>query len=354
MFRSSVPRGGGGGGGYGGCSLGGPGIEGVFHEWGHGMLCAGLLDLWRCRNGGGFATDHGQPGEHHKTTHQIDKPWKGFFHGGYPGGGGYEILADDPNWGYAITAITSTLAAQEDTTPMHVYAHLGEERGLWSKEERHPRRGRLDGANRRPIRRVRLPAGISIPRLRRRSSNRSFLVPVDVEKRIYRCPTAEAPDPFGVSISRLVPDDGAKKITVDFQGDLRSGHLLRLAGVHRRGRQERPLSLLAALEQGQDVDGHQAGRQTLVADRHRHPQSAHARTPNATHFLYEGAFVYTISLPGHTQRGDTRIGVRVRGRQQQHGPRIPRTRRQAYLPVEGKPYHSLDMIPTLSAAERKH
>ena len=49
--------------------------------------------------------------------------------------------------------------------------------------------------------------------------NRSFLMAVDKEKGIYRCPPSEAPEPFGVSISRLLPRPGAKQITVDFLGD---------------------------------------------------------------------------------------------------------------------------------------
>jgi len=44
-------------------------------------------------------------------------------------------------------------------------------------------------------------------------------VPVDTAKGIYRCPSGEAPEPFGVNISRLVADPGAKKLTVDFQGE---------------------------------------------------------------------------------------------------------------------------------------
>ena len=210
--------GGGGGGGYGGCGLGGPGIEGVFHEWGHGMLHGGLMDFGGAETAADSLQIMGNPANIHKTAHQIEKPWKGFFHGGYPGGGGYEILADDPNWGYAITSITSTLAAQEDTTPMHVYAHLGVERGLWSKQDAIRSMGDLMGQIGARLAEFDCQQEYQF-RTHAGAVNRSFLVPVDAEKGIYRCPTAESPDPYGVSISRLVPDEGAKKISVDFKGD---------------------------------------------------------------------------------------------------------------------------------------
>ncbi|MHC4504076.1 MAG: LamG domain-containing protein, partial [Planctomycetota bacterium] len=210
--------GGGGGGGYGGCSLGGPGIEGVFHEWGHGMACGGLLSL----GGGETAADSlqimGNPANIHKAEHQIRRPWKNLFHGAYPGGGGYEIIADDPNWGYAIAAITSTLAADRDRTPMHVYAHLGEERGLWKKGEGIRGVGDMLGQVG-----ARMPEFDCQQEFQFRqmfgAANRSYLMAVDKAEGLYRCPPSEAPEPFGVSISRLVPDPGAERITVDFQGD---------------------------------------------------------------------------------------------------------------------------------------
>ncbi|MHC4248460.1 MAG: LamG domain-containing protein, partial [Planctomycetota bacterium] len=210
--------GGGGGGGYGGCSLGGPGIEGVFHEWGHGMACGGILSL----GGGETAADSlqimGNPANIHKAEHQIKRPWKNLFHGAYPGGGGYEIIADDPNWGYAIAAITSTLAADRDRTPMHVYAHLGEERGLWRKGE--GIRGVGDMLGQVGARLAEFDCQQEFQfRQNFGAANRSYLMAVDRAKGLYRCPPSEAPEPFGVSISRLVPEAGAARITVDFQGD---------------------------------------------------------------------------------------------------------------------------------------
>jgi len=182
------------------------------------MLCGGLLSYGGAETAADSLQVMANPANIHKTGHQIEKPWKGFFHGCYPGGGGYEILADDPNWGYAITAITSTLAAQEDTTPLHVYAHLGAERGLWSKKDAIRGMGDLMGQIGARLAEFDCQQEYQF-RTHAGAVNRSFLVPVDAKQGLYRCPTAEAPDPFGVSISRLVPDEGAKEITVDFKGD---------------------------------------------------------------------------------------------------------------------------------------
>ncbi len=210
--------GGGGGGGYSTCSLGGPNMEGVFHEWGHGMICGGLM----YPGGGETAADALQimadPKNIHKAWAQVIRPWKNLFHGQYPGGGGYEMMADDPNWGYAIAAMTSTHASQEDTTPMHVYAHMGVERGLWKKGEGIRGVGDMFGQIGARFAEFDCQQEFQF-RQHFGSPNRSYLMAVDIEEGLYRCPPREAPEPFGVSISRLVPEPGAKKITVDFQGD---------------------------------------------------------------------------------------------------------------------------------------
>ena len=124
---------GGGGGGYIGCTTGGPWIEIVFHEWGHGMQTAKILSLGGGETGADGCAIMADPSVVQKTDHQMLKPWKNLFHGAYPGAGGYEMLADDPNWGYAVVPILLGMASQEDLTPMHVIAHLGEERGIWPK-----------------------------------------------------------------------------------------------------------------------------------------------------------------------------------------------------------------------------
>ena len=47
---------------------------------------------------------------------------------------------------------------------------------------------------------------------------RNWLETVDANKRIYRIPLEEAPEPFGVNITRLVADQDANEIVVDFRG----------------------------------------------------------------------------------------------------------------------------------------
>jgi len=210
--------GGGGGGGYGGCTLGGPRPKVVFHEWGHGMKSGGLAGLGGHEASADTMSIMGDPSDIKRAGQWVARPWKNLFHGSYRGGSGYEILADDPNWGYAVTPILSTLAADTDYTPMHVLAHLGVERGLWKQGEGIKGMGDLIGQIG-----ARFAEFDCIQEFQFRNHfgavNRSCLLPVDKAKRIYRCPAGEAPEPFGVNISRLVPDHGAKRITVDFAGD---------------------------------------------------------------------------------------------------------------------------------------
>jgi hypothetical protein len=209
---------GGGGGGYGGCTMGRVVVEGVFHEWGHGMACGGLMYPGGAENACDSLQVMGNPAYIHKAGNQIRRPWKILFYGQYPGAGGYDMMSDDPNWGYAIAAMTSNLAAQEDKTPMHVYAHLGEERGLWKKGQGIRGVGDMFGQIGARLAEFDFQQEYQY-RHHFAAPNRSFLMMVDKEKGLYRCPPSEAPEPFGVSISRLLPKPGAKRIAVDFQGD---------------------------------------------------------------------------------------------------------------------------------------
>ncbi|MBT7068972.1 MAG: hypothetical protein HN919_21930 [Verrucomicrobia bacterium] len=208
---------GGGGGGYGGCTTGGPWIEIVFHEWGHGMETAKILSLGGGETGADGCAIMANPAVVQKTGHQMLKPWKNLFHGAYPGTGGYEMLADNPNWGYATVPALLSLASDEDLTPMHILAHLGEERGIWAEGEGIRGMGDLMGqigarfAELDCQQEYQLRGWYGSPKF-------SCLIPVDTDKSLYRCPPYEAPEPFGVNISRLVADKDATEITVDFRG----------------------------------------------------------------------------------------------------------------------------------------
>ncbi|MDE0838656.1 MAG: DUF6055 domain-containing protein, partial [Kiritimatiellae bacterium] len=209
---------GGGGGGYGGCTMGRVVVEGVFHEWGHGMACGGLMYPGGAETACDALQMMGNAAFIHKAINQVRRPWKTAFFGQYPGAGVYDMMSDDPNWGYVLAAVTSNLAAQEDRSPMHVYAHLGEERGLWKKGE--GIRGVGDMFGQIGARRAEFDFQQEYQyRHHFVAPNRSFLMAVDKERGIYRCPPSEAPEPFGVSISRLLSKPDAKQITVDFQGD---------------------------------------------------------------------------------------------------------------------------------------
>ena len=343
--------GGGGGGGYGGCSLGGPGIEGVFHEWGHGMPCGGLLMVGGAENAADSLQIMANPAIGSKITHQSLRPWMSLFHGGYPGSTGYEIMSDDPNWGYIIAGATSTLAAQEDTTPMHVFAHLGEERGLWDKKNAIRRVGDMIGQIGARFAEFDCQQEFQF-RAFAASANRSYLVPVDIEKRLYRCPTAEAPNPFGVSISRLIPDAGATKIGVDFQGDFDpdtySDWRACIVAVDKNDRcRYSPLWNKGKMSM-EIQPGDKRWWLTVTAT----PKALMRGRRSATHFLYEGGFVYKypyqVTLTGATP--GSAFGSVVDNNNT--GLEFPENGSQAYLPVEGKPHHSIDMIPTFSAAER--
>ncbi|MBT7068510.1 MAG: hypothetical protein HN919_19605 [Verrucomicrobia bacterium] len=209
---------GGGGGGYGGCTMGRVVVEGIWHEFGHGMACGGLMYPGGAETACDAMQMMGNAAFIHKAINQVRRPWKTAFFGQYPGAGAYDMMSDDPNWGYALAAVTSNLAAQQDKTPMHVYAHLGEERGLWKKGD--GIRGVGDMFGQIGARRAEFDFQQEYQyRHHFATPNRSYLMAVDTEKGIYRCPPTEAPEPFGVSISRLVPDAGAKRVTVDFEGD---------------------------------------------------------------------------------------------------------------------------------------
>ena len=344
--------GGGGGGGYGGCNLGGPDINGVFHEWGHGMPCGGLLYVGGGENCADSLAIMANPTRGSKITHQSLRPWKCLFHGGYPGATGYENMADDPNWGYIIPALTSTLAALEDTTPFHVFAHLGEERGLWNKKNAIRRVGDMVGQIGARFAEFDCQQEFQF-RAFAASPNRSHLVPLDIEKRIYRCPAAEAPEPYGVSISRLVPDKGAKAITVDFQGDFDpdtySDWRACMVAVDKNDRC-RYSPLWNKGKMSMDVEpGDKRWWLTVTAT----PKALFKGRKWVARYLYEGGFAYRypyqVTLSGATP--GSAFGSVVDNNNS--GLEFPERGNEAYLPVEGKPHHSLDFIPTLSAAERE-
>jgi len=205
------------GGGYGGCAIkaagGGPWAMALFHEWGHGALS----NSWRVGGGEAQADAHqclADPGVL-KGNPQIRAPWRNIFNGGMGYGRTvfYTGVADDPNWGYNWFACLP--AGVEENSTMQIVARVGEQRGLFDEGirgfgdlmgEYGARLATFDRELEDTYRRAYFAPA------------RNWLEAVDLEKRIYRIPLDEAPEPFGVNIVRLVPDEGARQITVDFMG----------------------------------------------------------------------------------------------------------------------------------------
>ncbi len=124
--------GGGFGGGYGACSGGDGNWWGMYHEWGHGIPCGNKMVL----GGGEALADSGQligdpTGSIYKCYFQVMKPWKNLFHGWYPAAYTWNIIGDDPNWGYVFPYAITRMMSEAETTPMHVLARVGEKRGLF-------------------------------------------------------------------------------------------------------------------------------------------------------------------------------------------------------------------------------
>ena len=209
-------EGGGFGGGYGGCAILHCYWVAFFHEWGHGARCGG----WAL-GGGETMADSGQtlgdPEVTHKTIVQVWRPYKNLFHGpnSYSAGMAYALLGDDPDWGSAMLASVSSLAAPIESSPFHTMARLGEERGLWKNGIRGvgdlfgqigARFAEFDCEMQAGFRKL-YPAPL-----------RQFLYPLDRKQGLYRCNMAEAPEPFGCNHILLIAEPDAKEISVDFRG----------------------------------------------------------------------------------------------------------------------------------------
>jgi len=204
------------GGGYGACSGGDGNWWGLYHEWGHGIPTGNRMTL----GGGEALCDSGQligdpAGSVHKCYFQVVKPWKNLFHGWYPAGYTWNIIADDPNWGYVLPYAITRMMSDAEATPMHVLARVGEKRGLFMNGIRGvgdllgqvgARFAEFDNELEASLR-----GHFGFP-------TRVALLEVDRENRRYRCNPKSSPEAFGVDLVRLVPDKGGKELTVDFQG----------------------------------------------------------------------------------------------------------------------------------------
>ena len=205
------------GGGYGGCILkgavGGPWSAGLWHEWGHGSLPNSI------RSGGGEAqADMHQcladPGII-KGNHHVKSPWRNVFNAsmGYGYTMFYNITCDDPNWGYAW--FTCLPHGVEELTMLQTVARVGQQRGLFANGIR----GLGDMVGEYAARLATFDCELEdLFRRRYHAPGRSWLETVDEKNRIYRIPWAEAPEPYGANIVRLVADESGRYLVVDFRG----------------------------------------------------------------------------------------------------------------------------------------
>ena len=203
------------GGGYGACGIkgagGGPWAGALFHEWGHGSMGPRL-------GGGEALSDTYQTFPDPSTmkgNHHISRPWRNVFNGN--GGYGftvfYNVVGEDPNWGYGFFACLPY--GVEEWSVLQAMARVGEQRGMFKNGIR----GLGDTVGEYGARLATFDCELEDVYSRNYfAPTRNWLETVDTDKRIYRIPLEEAPEPFGINISRLVADENAEEIEVDFAG----------------------------------------------------------------------------------------------------------------------------------------
>jgi len=205
------------GGGYGGCGIkdagGGPWSLGLAHEWGHGVPLQSRVD----GGGGEILADACQvvddPARTEKFRNNVLCPWRNCMHASYGTGLFYAIMGDDPNWGYCM--VITLPIGREEVSIFHTLARLGEQRGLFANGIR----GVGDMMGEFAARQAEFDCELQ-DSLRRGflSVKRNYLEAVDRKAGLYRIPWAEAPEPFGANIVRLMPEKDAEMIAVDFRG----------------------------------------------------------------------------------------------------------------------------------------
>jgi hypothetical protein len=205
---------GGAGGGYGAQGLA-PGIMpggGFAHEYGHGFTLQ-----WNGQFSGETICQHMmclmQGGRATGFSNSILRPWRNNLHASYDTTLFFSALGYDPNWG--LLAVAALPKAEAEVSIYQTMARVGQQRGLYQDGIRGvgdtvgdyaARMAELDWPNREYARGEWF------------SALRNYLEPINPEKGVYRIPWDEAPEPFGVNIVRLLPQEGVAPIEVDFLG----------------------------------------------------------------------------------------------------------------------------------------
>jgi len=207
------------GGGFGTSSLrdntGGPRNLGLAHEFYHGHPTGG----WQMNFFGEILCHGGRhfnlPGEMLMFSANFCYPWRHVNCTQYQSPLWWFALGDDPNWGYGAISVVPCLAAACEPTPFHTVARLGQKKGLWKNGikgfgdffgQYAARMATCDFVMQYPIR-----SKYGMPEM-------SFLQPVYGNPIRWRVPNSEAPRMYGFNLVRLVPNENASTISVDFHG----------------------------------------------------------------------------------------------------------------------------------------
>ncbi|MBT3297165.1 MAG: hypothetical protein HN919_14955 [Verrucomicrobia bacterium] len=212
-LKHHVGVGGGNGGGYGGCQIGGISALPIalFHEYSHGF---GLwwfghpeifCDFGQVLGTGGTRVE--------KAKNNVAYPHLSALTRSYGTCLFLAAFSEDPNWGYC--APFAMPKADVEQNFFQTFARVAEQRGLCKKGlpgvgdilgDYGARLAEFDFHNHEVLK----DWWFSVVR--------NYLEPIDVKNRMYRIVWDRAPESYGSNVIRLVPDDDAKDIAVDFQG----------------------------------------------------------------------------------------------------------------------------------------
>ena len=205
-------RGWGSAGGWMHCGIRNGCIQALAHEF--GMPCG----IW----GGYFIFTQGDATQHLALPSEIMTfngnfcyPWRNTNRIQYKSSLWEFVLGDNPNWGYGVPVVFGGFASPVEWTPYHTVARIGQEKGLWKNGVR----GFGDFFGEYAARMVTVDICEQyILRSKYGMPEVSYLYPVYGHENRYRISNAEAPRWCGYNIIRLIPEEGAKEITVDFHG----------------------------------------------------------------------------------------------------------------------------------------
>jgi hypothetical protein len=200
-------------GGWGHCGIGDCNEVAFGHEFFHGQPNGNGWGNESMCNAGQHTACPGEMQMYNGTT--FSAPWRNIFYQPYASAMWWFLLSDNPNWSDAPQVVIDCLADQVETTPFHTLARLGQSKGLWPNGVR----GAADFLGEHAARMVTLDYYEQFMiRSKYGMPERSYLYPVYGKENCYQISGAHSPHWTGYNIVLLNPQEGAEKITVDFQG----------------------------------------------------------------------------------------------------------------------------------------